>query len=104
MDELILAKSKAGHDKNHIYVVMEKQEDVVYLVNGTTKTCANPKKKKPKKRPKKKNQNSKKKAIHIQSIKHLPQNIIALVKDQEINDTLVGEILDLYNRRNEINV
>lgn len=89
MDELILAKSKEGHDKNHIYVVMEKQEDVVYLVNGTTKTCANPKKKK---------------AIHIQSIKHLPQNIIALVKDQEINDTLVGEILDLYNRRNEINV
>ena len=70
MDELILAKSKAGHDKNHIYVVMEKQEDVVYLVNGTTKTCANPKKKK---------------AI-------------------QINDTLVGEILDLYNRRNEINV
>ena len=46
MDELILAKSKAGHDKNHIYLVMKRQDDIVYLVNGKTRTCDNPKKKK----------------------------------------------------------
>ena len=48
MDELILAKSKAGHDKNHIYLVMKRQDDIVYLVNGKTRTCDNPKKKKEK--------------------------------------------------------
>ncbi len=46
MDELILAKSKAGHDKNHIYLVMKRQDDIVYLVNGKTRTCDNPKKEK----------------------------------------------------------
>ena len=46
MDELILAKSKAGHDKNHVYLVMKRQDDIVYLVNGKTRTCDNPKKKK----------------------------------------------------------
>ena len=48
MDELILAKSKAGHDKNHIYLVMKRQDEIVYLVNGKTRTCDNPKKKKEK--------------------------------------------------------
>ena len=81
MDELILAKSKAGHDKNHIYLVMKRQDDIVYLVNGKTRTCDNPKKKKEK---------------HIQPIKHLPQEILDLAKGKTMNDELVGQILDLY--------
>ena len=81
MQELILAKSKAGHDKNHIYLVMKRQDDIVYLVNGKTRTCDNPKKKKEK---------------HIQPIKHLPQEILDLAKGKTMNDELVGQILDLY--------
>ena len=81
MDELIFAKSKAGHDKNHIYLVLKRQDDIVYLVNGRTRTCDNPKKKK---------------AIHIQPIKHLPQEILDLAKGKAMNDDLIGQILDLY--------
>ena len=44
--ELLLAKSKAGHDKNHIYVVVGEEKDVFFLANGTTKKCQSPKKKK----------------------------------------------------------
>ena len=32
------ARSKSGHDKNQIYLIKEKDEKFVYLVNGTTRT------------------------------------------------------------------
>ena len=66
MDELILAKSKAGHDKNHIYLVMKRQDDIVYLVNGKTRTCDNPKKKKLK---------------HVQLIKRTDDTITGRIND-----------------------
>ena len=40
------AKSLSGHDRNQIYLVKEKDEKFVFLVNGTTKPLAAPKKKK----------------------------------------------------------
>ncbi len=42
----MLAKSKAGHDKGHIYVIIEIDETYVYLVDGKIRTLDNPKKKK----------------------------------------------------------
>ena len=42
----MLAKSKAGHDKNHIYVICEVDQTYVYLVDGKTKSLTKPKKKK----------------------------------------------------------
>lgn len=81
---LMLAKSKAGHDKNHIYVVVGEEQDLVLLANGVTKTCASPKRKK---------------KMHIQPIKNLPEEITGMVKNKEVDDTLVASILDLYNRR-----
>ena len=41
--EITLAKSKAGHDKNHVYVIIGTEQDLVYLANGRTKTCEHPK-------------------------------------------------------------
>ena len=38
------ARSKSGHDKNQIYLIKEKDEKFVYLVNGTTRTLDMPKK------------------------------------------------------------
>lgn len=52
------ARSKSGHDKNQIYLIKEKDEKFVYLVNGTPRTLDMPKKKN---------------AKHIQIIKNLPQ-------------------------------
>ena len=42
----MLAKSKAGHDKGHIYVINRVDETYVYLVDGNVRALNNPKKKK----------------------------------------------------------
>ena len=39
------AKSMAGHDRNHIYLVTGKDERFVYLADGNVKLLAEPKKK-----------------------------------------------------------
>ncbi len=82
---MILAKSKAGHDKNHIYVVVGEEGDMVLLANGGTKPLSKPKRKK---------------QMHIQPIKHLPAEIAAL-EQEPLSDELLIKILDLYTRRNE---
>ena len=69
------AKSLSGHDRNQIYLIKEKDEKYVYLVNGTTKTLADPKKKSVK---------------HIQLIKHIPT---------EVQEVLSGRVTDLEIKR-----
>ena len=84
---ITLAKSKAGHDKDHVYLILKEEAGYVYLVNGTTRTLDRPKKKK---------------RMHIQIIKKLPEEITAFVQEQDTwkNET-VTELLELYRRRNE---
>ena len=79
---IVLAKSLAGHDKHHVYVISKEETDLVYLVNGQTKKMNNPKKKK---------------KMHVQVIKRLPSAVKDLLEEgSEINDDLVSEILRLY--------
>lgn len=61
------AKVKAGHDKDHVYMVVGEDEKAVFLVNGTTKKMQNPKKKSLK---------------HIQIIKNLPKSITGHFLDE----------------------
>lgn len=42
----MLAKSLAGHDKGHVYVIYDIDETYVYLVDGINRTINKPKKKK----------------------------------------------------------
>ena len=44
----MLARSKAGHDKNCIYVIICVKDEYVYLADGKTRTVCRPKKKKQK--------------------------------------------------------
>ena len=44
----MLAKSKAGHDKGHVYVIYDMDETYVYLVDGKIRTIDRPKRKKQK--------------------------------------------------------
>lgn len=81
---LTLAKSKAGHDKNHIYVVVGETDDMVYLANGTTKTCESPKKKK---------------KIHIQPIKHFDAELKNMFDKNNLNDETIAAILNLYQTK-----
>ena len=69
------AKSLSGHDRDQIYLIKEKDEKYVYLVNGTTKMLADPKKKSIK---------------HIQLIKHIPT---------EVQEVLSGRVTDLEIKR-----
>ncbi len=69
------ARSLSGHDRNQIYWIKEKEDKVAYLVNGTTKPLAAPKKKSLK---------------HIQIIKNLPI---------EVTEILSGTVTDLEVKR-----
>lgn len=69
------AKALLGHDRNQIYLVKEKDEKFVFLVNGTTKPLAAPKKKSIK---------------HVQLIKNIPI---------EIEKILSGTVTDLEVKR-----
>lgn len=44
----MLARSKAGHDKGHVYVIHQADETYVYLIDGSGRKLENPKKKKKK--------------------------------------------------------
>lgn len=43
--EGMLAKSQAGHDKDHIYVILQEEGEYVYLVDGEIRTMDKPKRK-----------------------------------------------------------
>lgn len=85
-------KSKAGHDKEHIYIIVKEENEYVYLADGKIRTLENPKKKKKK---------------HIQIIKKYAD--IALcrkllnsepVKDEEIKRAIK---LVLKNQNSDLN-
>ena len=71
------ARSKSGHDKNQIYLIKEKDEKFVYLVNGTTRTLDMPKKKN---------------AKHIQIIKNLPIEVTEIL-EENLSDLTVKRAL-----------
>lgn len=75
------AKSLSGHDRNQIYLVSQKDDRYVYLVNGTTKLLEAPKRKSVK---------------HIQIIKKLPDEVDAVL-EEGITDITVKRALKLYN-------
>lgn len=74
------AKSLLGHDKDEIYLIKEKDEKFVYLVNGTTKPFAAPKKKNIK---------------HIQLIKNIPIEVEKVLSDT-VTDLEVKRAVKLY--------
>lgn len=84
---MVLARSKAGHDKNHVYLVWKEDETYVYLVNGSNRKLGNPKKKK---------------KMHVQIIKKLPRETAEFLEPQEPwKDESIARMLELYHRRNE---
>ncbi|MGO5052472.1 KOW domain-containing RNA-binding protein [Lachnospiraceae bacterium LCP25S3_G4] len=75
----MLAKSKAGHDKNKVYVILNEDESYVYLVDGQTRTILKPKRKKKK---------------HVQII-NIQYDISA------IDDVAIKRILKLHKEKSE---
>jgi hypothetical protein len=79
------AKSLHGHDKNQIYLVIERDEKYVYLVNGITKPLAKPKKKN---------------GRHVQIIRDLPDDVKETLCGA-LTDLTIKRAIKLYNRRNQ---
>ena len=42
----MLARSLAGHDKGHVYVILDADDAYVYLADGAVRTVKHPKRKK----------------------------------------------------------
>ena len=76
------AKSMSGHDRNQYYLILKKEEDAVYLVNGTTK---------PLEKPKKKNRK------HIQLIKNLPIEVTEVMEAGTTNEN-VKRAIKIYQK------
>lgn len=80
--KLEFATSKSGHDKNHVYLILEQEKDFVYLVNGTTKPLEHPKKKNRK---------------HVQIIKKLPIEVEEVLKTG-MSDITIKKAINEYLR------
>lgn len=79
MDNFVIGtivKSIAGHDQNNFFVILNVENEYVYLVDGKTRTLAKPKKKK-------------KKHIHITSG----------VNEQFVSRLNNNELLDAHIRK-----
>lgn len=75
------AKVKSGHDKGHVYLLYKRDEQYVYLVNGTTKGFEHPKRKNP---------------IHVQPIKNLPESVKGILSEEPLTDERVARAIDTY--------
>ena len=75
------AKSKAGHDKDQIYVIVKEDAEYVYLMDGKTKTVDKPKKKKKR---------------HIQVILKEDENVSKKLKQDEM---LINEEIKVAIKR-----
>jgi hypothetical protein len=77
----MLAKAKAGHDKNKIFVILKEDAKYVYLVDGKRRTLDNPKKKNKK---------------HIQIIQRIPVKLENMACDiKSVNDETIKEMMNI---------
>ena len=81
-----LASSKAGHDKDKIYVIIKEDKEYVWLADGKIKTVDNPKKKKKK---------------HIQLIKYFynEEIRISLTEGKKVSDLEIVMVLKNYKKQ-----
>lgn len=78
----MLASSKAGHDKNTVYVIIKEEMEYVYLADGRTKTLEVPKRKNKK---------------HIQIIKKCPEpDFQDSIKNGQADDSDIRRVLKRY--------
>ena len=84
--DLKFAVSKAGHDKDSIYVIIKEEADMVYLADGKLK---------PLEKPKKKNKK------HIQIIKKLPKEITEVFTQENFRNEEIKRAIKLYRRRRD---
>lgn len=87
-----LAVSKAGHDKDEIYLILKEEKESVFIADGIGKTAASPKKKNKK---------------HIQIIKNIPDGIPIeevrrkLESGQPVMDEEIKYVIKQYKKKTQ---
>ena len=76
-----LAKSLAGHDKDHVYVVVDEDERDVYLADGKSRTLDRPKRKRRR---------------HVQLITHFPEEYAGIL-ESVCSDSDLIHVLRVYH-------
>lgn len=69
----MFAWSRAGHDCGQLYVILDVQDDFVYLTDGRLKPIEKPKKKRKK---------------HIQIIRQIPDELTGIAEDSLRNEDI----------------
>ena len=81
-----LASSKAGHDKDKVYIIIKEDGEYVWLADGKLKTVDNPKKKRKK---------------HIQIIKYFNNEEMQskLLEGRVVSDLEIVMVLKKYKKQ-----
>lgn len=81
----MLAVSRAGHDKDELYVVLEADDTYFWLADGKRRRLENPKKKK---------------QMHVQVIKHLSPELLKQMQSITM-DAQIRKIIKSYRELQE---
>ena len=81
-----LASSKAGHDKDKVYIIIKEDTEYVWLADGKLKTVDQPKKKRKK---------------HIQIIRYFNNEEVQskLLEGREVSDLEIVMVLKKYKKQ-----
>ncbi|MCH5257907.1 MAG: KOW domain-containing RNA-binding protein [Lachnospiraceae bacterium] len=83
----MLATSRAGHDKNTVYVIIKEEAEYIYLVDGKIRTLDKPKRKNKK---------------HIQIIKKCPDKDMAgQIQSGTVDDIMIRKFIQKYKADND---
>ncbi len=83
-DGIRMARSKAGHDRGKVFVIVREDPEYFYLADGVSRRAADPKKKNRK---------------HVQIINRIPAQVLAAFTSvNPFQDTEIRKALKLYNR------
>lgn len=82
----MMAWSRAGHDAGKLYVIIEADEQYVYLADGKNRRLENPKKKKRK---------------HIQVMKQIPKELAGLDWSKSKNEDIKRAVKIVSKEKNQ---
>ncbi len=83
-DGIRMARSKAGHDRGRVYVIVREEGDFFYLADGAARSVSAPKKKNRK---------------HIQIIEKIPAQVLAVFTSKDpLRDLEIKRALKLYSQ------
>ena len=84
--QFLMARSLAGHDKGKVYVVLSDSGGLLSLADGRLRTLDRPKNKK---------------MIHVQMIKNIPPEVVAITDGTENwEDHIIRKVIKEYSRLN----